>query len=249
MSDSATIRGEIPLTGGRITPGVVRVGDTVRRPSKPSSAFVARLLMDLERCGCAWAPRYLGQDELGRDILSYLPGCTPAKWIQFANEQIREAARMVRQLHELTCASDLASGTVICHNDAGPNNFVFRDNVLVGIIDFDLAAPGDPLDDVGYMAWAWCISSKPGRGTVAAQAQQVRVLADAYGADSIDRGRLLDKILERQLMNTRFWRERLAAPNDTATSPAKMLEIIEWSQREMLYTETHRRDFVTALMC
>jgi hypothetical protein len=32
----------IPLTGGRLTAGVVRVGDTVRRPTQPSSAFTER---------------------------------------------------------------------------------------------------------------------------------------------------------------------------------------------------------------
>ncbi|MFF1916255.1 hypothetical protein ACFVYE_32640 [Streptomyces sp. NPDC058239] len=38
---------EIPLTGGRITKGVVRVGDTVRRPVGPHSPFVHRLLRHL----------------------------------------------------------------------------------------------------------------------------------------------------------------------------------------------------------
>jgi hypothetical protein len=30
---------EIPLTGGRATPGVVRVGDTVRRPAKGDAEY------------------------------------------------------------------------------------------------------------------------------------------------------------------------------------------------------------------
>jgi hypothetical protein len=42
---------EVPLLGGRITPGVVRVGDTVRRPVGPHSTFVHALLHHLEHVG------------------------------------------------------------------------------------------------------------------------------------------------------------------------------------------------------
>ncbi|HEX3853769.1 MAG TPA: GNAT family N-acetyltransferase, partial [Polyangiaceae bacterium] len=78
---------EIPLPSGRMTKGVVRVGNTVRRPTKESSAFVARLLAHLETSACVWAPRYLGRDEASRDILSYIPGATPEKWGYFSDVQ------------------------------------------------------------------------------------------------------------------------------------------------------------------
>jgi hypothetical protein len=39
---------EIPLTGGRLTDGVVRVGNTVRRPTGLHSPFVHGLLSHLE---------------------------------------------------------------------------------------------------------------------------------------------------------------------------------------------------------
>jgi Ser/Thr protein kinase RdoA (MazF antagonist) len=231
-----------------MTKGVVRVGDTVRRPVKESSPFVGRLLGHLERTDCRWAPRYLGQDEMGRDILSYMAGSTPERWGHFSDLQLSAAARIIRDLHDLTRGSDLAGDTVVCHNDLGPNNFVFVEDVPVAIIDFDMACPGEPLEDLGYVAWSWCISSKPERGPVAMQARQVRTLADAYGATATERGNLVDSILERQLRNARFWSERLADPESTPTSPAKMLEVIEWSKREAQYTEAHRGAFSGALL-
>src|SRR5436190_14573950 len=47
---------ETPLTGGRITAGVVRVGDTVRRPPKPNASLVRALLGRLEQLGLELAP-------------------------------------------------------------------------------------------------------------------------------------------------------------------------------------------------
>src|SRR5713101_2222896 len=65
---------EIPLSGGRLTPGIVRVGITVRRPAKGNAEFVHDLLLFLEDQGFPFTPRFLGVDEQGRDILTYLEG-------------------------------------------------------------------------------------------------------------------------------------------------------------------------------
>ncbi|MEU5025709.1 hypothetical protein [Streptomyces milbemycinicus] len=42
---------EVSLASGRITPGVVRVGNTVRRPVTAASPFVAELLGHLQQQG------------------------------------------------------------------------------------------------------------------------------------------------------------------------------------------------------
>jgi hypothetical protein len=65
---------EVPLTGGHITREVVRVGETVRRTSSTSAGFAVRVLSYLETAGYAYAPRYLGVDEQGRDVLTFIPG-------------------------------------------------------------------------------------------------------------------------------------------------------------------------------
>ena len=64
---------EIPLSGGNIT-RVVQIGKTVRRPIGPWSASVHGLLQYLETQGFQGAPRFLGVDQQGREILSFIGG-------------------------------------------------------------------------------------------------------------------------------------------------------------------------------
>jgi aminoglycoside phosphotransferase (APT) family kinase protein len=224
-----------------MTRGVVRVGNTVRRPASP---FAADVLRHLEQRGFAGAPRWLGQGAAGRDILSYLPGTVPDRFRTWSDHQVAAAGALARELHEATRGSGLAgSQPVVCHHDLGPNNAVFRNDVPVAFIDFDLAAPGSPLEDVGYMAWVWCVASKAGAPSVEAQAAQVRVLADGYGLSANERALLVDAMLERQSRNARFWGE---LQTDSAT-PEQIAERIAWSRREHASTAEHREVFAAAL--
>ncbi len=61
------------MPGGFVN-DVVRVGDTVRRPPPARAAFVHALLDRFERHGWPGAPRFLGVDAQGREILSFLGG-------------------------------------------------------------------------------------------------------------------------------------------------------------------------------
>src|SRR5215475_1260166 len=65
-----------PTPTGRVSRGVVRVGDTVRRPMPADSDYVHGLLAHLEHCGFVGAPRFLGVDSRGREIVSYIEGTT-----------------------------------------------------------------------------------------------------------------------------------------------------------------------------
>ena len=99
------------MQGGRLTRGVTRVGDTVRRPASAASPFVARLLRHLESVGFDGCPRYLGGDRAGRDVFSYLPGEVPAKWRRFPDGSVAAAARLLRRFHDATRGFSHPSGS------------------------------------------------------------------------------------------------------------------------------------------
>lgn len=187
---------ETPLHGGRITPGVVRVGDTVRRPTGPHSSFVHALLSHLERTGFAGAPRFLGLDEKGREILSYFDGLVPDNiepW--FADEQLVEAAELLRRFHDATAGSEIAgTGEVVCHNDVSPVNTVFVEGRPTAMIDFDMAAPGPRMRDVSYGAFLWLNLGWDGREPDE-QRRRIRLWCNAYGLS--DRTFLIDEVKAR----------------------------------------------------
>lgn len=238
---------EIFLSGGRITSGVVRVENTVRRPRTHASPNVRSLLRHLEMKGFSAVPRYLGTDEHGRDMFTYLPGAV-GKWQFHSDETIRLAGRLLRAFHDATAGSELLlDKPVICHHDPGPNNVLFQGSQPIAFIDFDMIAPGERLEDLGYMAWSWCISAKKSRQPVETQAAQVGILASAYETSGIERQALFESILERQARNIQFWLERMEK-NDSDADLKKIAEMIEWTRREQAYTVANRSEFRRALM-
>lgn len=166
---------------GRTTTGIQRIGDTVHRPAGAHSEFVHAVLRHLEARGFAGAPRYLGT-ERGVEILSFLPGEVPQELGWFSSDQFTAGARLLREFHDLTSDFEgLGSQEVVCHGDVSPCNFVFRDGLPIGLIDFDAAHRGTRRQDVGYAAWLWLDLGNADYEPTA-QGRRLREFIDAYGA-------------------------------------------------------------------
>lgn len=185
------------LAGGRQTAGLVRVGDTLRRPPHARSAYVREVLLALEAVGFAGAPRWLGVDERGREILSFVAGEVPAQSpFLLSDARLRSAGRLVRAFHDATRATGpAAGGEVVCHGDLGPHNTVFAGGEAVAIIDWDEdVVPGPLLVDLAHAAWCFADVCEEAV-TVADQARRLRVFCTAYGWE--DRAAVVDEIAAR----------------------------------------------------
>jgi hypothetical protein len=158
------------VAGRDVTEGVVRVGDTVRRPVNPQSAAIHAYLYHLEQAGFLEAPRFLGVDGRGREVLTYIEGeigGRPLYRWSGGEDVLVAIARFQRRMHDCSLGFTLPAGVewrkplridgvppafevpeLIGHNDMTPENLIFRDGVPVGIIDFDLAGPTTRLLDV-----------------------------------------------------------------------------------------------------
>jgi len=171
---------EVPLAGGRVLRGVVRVGHTVRRPMPADAEYVHGLLAHLERCGFEGAPRFLGVDARGREVLSFIEGTTlPHNGFRLSREAVAVGARLVRRVHDLTAGSEFAAGSeVACHLNLSQPNFVFRETVPIAIIDWDVTRPGSRVSNFADFLWAFV---HPGLYDDDEAAEMLRVAADAYG--------------------------------------------------------------------
>lgn len=148
---------EIPIAGGQIN-AVTRVGDTVRRATTRDMGLQHALFDHLAAKGFVGAPRFLGHDQQGREILTFLPGHVPVNEGNFTDAQLAAAARLLRVYHDATTDFPpvvAASAEILCHNDWTPANAVFAHGLPYGLIDFDTATPGTRLWDLTYSVWTW----------------------------------------------------------------------------------------------
>lgn len=205
---------EVPLLGGTANRGSVhRVGDTVRRPLRPTAPAVHALLRHLEDVGFDGAPRVLGVDEAGREVLTYVPGqavTVPLPGWGLTDAALRSVGELLRRFHEAVAGFDpspyswSASAPApfdrsgVTHNDPNLDNVVFRDGRAVALIDFDLAAPGDPVWDVAGTARLWAPLRAPvdtGDERRDRELARLRILVDAYGLDPRDRARVAGAVV------------------------------------------------------
>ena len=163
---------EVELRGGTHGP-VVRVGNTVRRIPAPAAGAIHALLRHLEVVGFTGAPRSLGLDEQGREILTFIPGDVAVRLDEEplpdyvrSDGTLTQLGRMTREFHDATLGFEPPPsaewsylegaprhGEVICHNDLGPWNTVFRSGEPVAFIDWDGAAPAPRIWDVAYAVY------------------------------------------------------------------------------------------------
>lgn len=148
------------LIGGSMNQ-VEKIGDTVHKTAK-GHPMVREYLLYLEKEGMTGVPKFLGVDEQGREIFSYLPGKTMGPDFSHdhpclhSDQAVCDMARFMRKLHDISVGflpEAIKAGWVnpyfhngsfdtICHGDAAIWNFAFIDDRVSGLFDFDQAYPG-----------------------------------------------------------------------------------------------------------
>jgi hypothetical protein len=226
---------ETVLADGRTSPGTVRIGDAVHRPARPWTATVHAVLRHLEQAGFEGAPRVLGFDDRGREMLSYLDGDTVGQrwpWPEFVSSDaaVREVGAWLRSLHDALAdfvppphavwfaGQTWRPGLVIGHHDAAPYNAVWRAGRLIGFVDWDTAGPSSREFDLAFSALMWVPLLAPGTGwpidggPVENRSRRLHLLLDGYRYDG-DRPGFRAEVAARARVNAEVTR-RLAATGD-----------------------------------
>lgn len=202
-----------PLLDGEVLPGgnvggAMRIGGTVRRPTGPWTPAVHGLLAHVAAAGLDGVPRVLGTDARGREVLTYLPGRSIAVDVEVVSDDLlAQAVRWLRRLHAAvadhrpvgarwrTTARELTPDEIICHCDPGAYNWVVRGDRLVGVLDWDMAGPGHPRDDLAFMAWSSLPLVRP--LPLDDVVRRLRLMASEYGG--VEPVELLDAVDARMV--------------------------------------------------
>lgn len=179
---------EVLLLGGDVSDGLVRRGGTVRRPRADHSPAVEAYLLHLEGVGFVRAPRFLGIDAAGREVVTFVEGVwggrPPSPWA-LDEDVLVQLGEWQRALHDVSGDVPLPDGVtwperdqfpgvpdvfevpdVVGHNDVTIENTVFAQapdgrHELAAVIDFDLAGPTTRLLDVATTLLYWAPIGPP----------------------------------------------------------------------------------------
>jgi hypothetical protein len=195
---------------------VKKDGQTVLRKTGKWSPFVHSLLQYLTANGFQESPVFIESDD---DIerLSYIAGDVgnyPLKPEMLSDTVVIDAAKLLRKFHDVTQdfvvppdaqfflpVQSLTDYEVICHNDFAPYNCVFENGRIVGIIDFDTAAPGKRIWDIAYAVYRFVPLMTDthcrdiGFETVPDRGHRLKLFCDTYGLE--ERETLLLTVIER----------------------------------------------------
>ncbi|MDN5900739.1 MAG: phosphotransferase [Brachybacterium sp.] len=194
-----SIEHEQPLEGGNATEGVVRIGETVRKPWGPTTPAVHELMRAVAAAGVD-VPAVRGRDGQGRQVLEFVPGMPVLQVPPLSPAELERVGGMVRSIHD---ASEGFAPTatapwepllpvpegppdLICHGDLAPWNLILGERWV--FIDWDGAAPSTRLWDLAYSAQAFTLndaSEEP-----AAAGRRLAAFVDGYAADAALRARL-----------------------------------------------------------
>jgi Ser/Thr protein kinase RdoA (MazF antagonist) len=222
----------------------VRVGATVRRPTGPWTPTIHALLQHLEAVGFDGAPRVLGMDDHGREILELIPGAMawPEMGALRTDDGLARAARLLRRYHEAVAdfvvpvdaqwqLPDMApdcepfvddEGVIVCHNDCAAWNLVMGDDRWA-FIDWDVAGPRPRLWDVAYAIRGMVLIDRP-----VDVSHRLEVFCNAYGVREDERARLPEIVVARIQSSIDLMRRRGEAGEEPWASMWTSNHRVEW---------------------
>ena len=172
--------------------GVERVGRTVRRPTGPWTPAVHDFLGYLSAEGLRGVPTVEGLDG-DREILAYVEGrSVPVDREIVLDNVLVEAVTWLREFHDIAEGyrpegvrewrrgpAELEPGQLVCHNDPGTYNWIIQGGHFVAMVDWDMAGPGRPIDDLAFLAWTALPLDRPHDEDDVLR--RLDLLVDAYG--------------------------------------------------------------------
>jgi hypothetical protein len=172
--------------------GVELTGRTVRRPAGKWTPAVHEFLRFLCAEGLRGVPEVRGI-EGDSEVLTYVTGRgVPVDKEVVLDDVLVEAVTWLRDFHDIAEGfrpdgtrrwrsgnAELQPDQIICHNDPGTYNWIIESGHFVAMIDWDMAGPGNRIDDLAFLAWTGVPFDRPGEDEEILR--RLDLVVDAYG--------------------------------------------------------------------
>jgi thiamine kinase-like enzyme len=202
-------------------------------------------------------------------VVSWIEGDVPVppypSWA-LTEQALVSLGRVVRDYHDAVAGfdtsgmtgwssewSDPGGGPVVCHNDLFPENVVFRDGVVVALIDFDMAGPGRPLWDLAIAAEEWAPLHAPGARLSTPDTldavHRLGLLANAYGLPADRADELLTVVAEVKTIATENVRAQAAAGDPVWTQHVAETDFDARVEEDAQWLADMRSIFAAEIAC
>lgn len=236
---------EISFSSGESKQKVVRVGDTVRKEPAENCDFIRKVMIELTNNDFHYSPRYLGMDDKGREIMTYIDG-EQMNHTEISFDLIKQTLVVLRKFHDIFSKSELSGGEeTLLHSDFSPWNLIVKDKKLVGVLDFDDVRPGKRIYDVANVCWTFLdIGSNDSNFTEEEVYKYLPILIDAYG--DIETSDFVDALLSEQNKVLRYRENRVQEVKEGDEKEYRR-RVCEEIKREIEWVKRNRENIDKAL--
>ncbi len=194
--------------------GVYRIENTVKRPARPWSKSVFRLVRHFE--AEKLPVEHIISVDNDFEVSEYVEGemVHPYKW---TDDALYTVGELVAQLHRSAqifpknksdiwqkwYLREIGSGDrIYCHGDIAPWNMITQNGYPKTLVDWEFAGMLDPLVELARVCWLFPqlvdddLQALYNLPSPEKRANQVRIICDGYGLEKSRREQLTEQIIE-----------------------------------------------------
>lgn len=175
----------------------------------------------MESVGYNKVPKIIEINKNGKDVFTYIPGSAAKYVFEMSKEEIKEVILELKKINAFS-KDKINNGLVYVHGDLSPQNVVFKDKKIVGIIDWDGCYIGLDYYDFIYVFWTWCNVGSYARNNEDLF-NNLKEMLEIYEADSLFKKDFANKI--REVMES-----RLKNIDKTNNSYERIYQWVKWSE-------------------
>lgn len=193
---------------------VYRIGNTVKRPARPWSKSVFRLMRHFEAENLP--VEHIISVDSDFEVSEYVEGerVHPYKW---TDDALYTVGELVSQLHKAArifpenksdiwqpwYLREIGNGDrICCHGDIAPWNMITQNGYPKVLVDWEYAGMLDPLVELARVCWLFPqlvdddLQALYNLPSPEKRANQVRIICDGYGLEKSKREQLTEQIIE-----------------------------------------------------